>query len=91
MENGVLLKETFSEELTQMFKVGSFLFSSEERPFSSPNVHHYDDNPNILQTFDGTMNSVTVGCNYRKATPPASPYMNMQVNHMHSDMENRFK
>ena len=25
------------------------------------------------------MNSVTVGCNYRKATPPSTPYMNMQV------------
>ena len=33
----------------------------------------------ISQTFDGTMNSVTVGCNYRKATPPSTPYMNMQV------------
>ena len=53
--------------------------------------HHHNPHPNILQTFDGTMNSVTVGCNYRKAIPPSSPYMNMQVNDMYSDMENRYK
>ena len=35
--------------------------------------------PITWQTFDETMNSVTVGCNYRKATPPSTPYMNMQV------------
>ena len=95
VENGLLLKETVSEELTNIFKVGTFICSLQSWEIQfymhhfKTNTHNYDHNihRNIPQTFDGTMNSVTVGCNYRKATPPSSPYMNMQVHKMHTDTE----
>ena len=84
VENGQLLKETVSEELTQMFQVFAFSNSFIEIVAVQDDcliaAQHFDY-LSLVQTFDKTMNSITIGCNYRKATPPAPAYMNMQARH----------
>ena len=61
VENGRLVKEVTDQELVRMYQVLPLCI----------NRH------STTQTFDSTMNSVTVGCQYRLAPTYLSLYQNM--------------